>query len=69
MSEDEVREWKRRQSEKHGGSPNVSGMVVQPKYEKVVRLGPRRWGLTVRLPDGGRAEHELLGGARFESSR
>jgi hypothetical protein len=24
----------------------------QPRYEKIVRLGPLRFGLTTRLPDG-----------------
>jgi hypothetical protein len=68
MTPDERREWKRKQSELHGGSPGVSPMVAQPKYEKVVGLGPRRWGLTVRLSDGRLGVHEILGGARFASS-
>jgi hypothetical protein len=69
LAPDERREWKRQQAESHGGSLSVSQMTVQPMYEKVIRLGPRRWGLTVRLPNGGIAVHEILGGARYESVR
>ena len=54
MSRDEIREWKREQ-EQRGLYP----MVAQPRYESLVRLGPLRYGMTVRLPDGSSAMHEL----------
>jgi hypothetical protein len=42
MTWDEISEWKRQQEEK-----GLYPMVVQPRYEKIVRLGSSRWGLTV----------------------
>ncbi len=33
--------------------------MTAPKYESIVRLGPMRWGMTVRHPDGQLAIHEL----------
>lgn len=44
--------WKRSQDE---------GMnrMVQPRYESIVRLGPMRWGMTVRLTNGRTVVHEL----------
>lgn len=59
---DQIREWKRGQQDKR-----MSTMVVQPKYEGIVRLGPRRWGMTVRLPNGQRVVHQVLGHPRVES--
>jgi hypothetical protein len=56
MSTDEVRAWKREQDRN-----DVELMVVQPKYEKIVRLGPMRYGMTVRLSDGETVVHELGG--------
>jgi hypothetical protein len=59
---DQIREWKREQSDK-----GASQMVAQPKYEEIVRLGPRRWAMTVRLPNGQRVLHQVLGHARVDS--
>jgi hypothetical protein len=54
--EDAFREWKRNRS------AGMSSIVRhQPKYEKIVRFGKGRWGLTVRRPDGAPAVHEILG--------
>jgi hypothetical protein len=36
---------------------------LQPKYEKLVRLGPMRFGLTTKLPSGEPVTVEL--GPRF----
>ena len=58
MTTEEIRAWKREQEQK-----GMSSMVVQPEYEKIARLVPMRFGLTVRLNDGSVAVHEL-GGAR-----
>jgi hypothetical protein len=44
-------------------------MVVQPRYESIVRLGPSRYGLTVRQADGNRVIHEFVGPPRFDASR
>jgi hypothetical protein len=35
------------------------GYERQPKYEKIVRLGPEHYGMTVRLDDGRVVIHEL----------
>jgi hypothetical protein len=56
MTWDEIREWKRQQEEK-----GLYPMVVQPRYERVVRRGPHRWGLTVRLSNGEADVHEVVG--------
>jgi hypothetical protein len=49
------------------GRPGQPTYVASPKYESSVRLGPMRWGMTVRRADGERVVHELsrvrLGGA------
>jgi hypothetical protein len=45
------------------------GLQAQPKYRGIVRLGPRRWGMTVRTADGRIVVHELLGHARLEWGR
>jgi hypothetical protein len=39
--------------------PWMTNPAGQPKYESIVRLGPMRWGLTVRGDDGSRTVHEL----------
>ena len=59
MTWGEIRAWKR-DRQRRGLYP----MVVQPRYEKVVRLGAGRWGIAVRRPDGRVEIHELLGGTR-----
>jgi hypothetical protein len=33
--------------------------MVAPKYESIVKLGPMRWGMTVRQPNGERTVHEV----------
>jgi hypothetical protein len=58
-TDDQIREWKREQSE---GMRTMA--THQPKYEQIVRLGPMRFGMTVRLQDGSVVVHELRGGAR-----
>jgi hypothetical protein len=63
MTVDEIREWKREQEGK-----GLYPMVVQPEYEKIVRLGPSRWGVTVRKSDGRVTVHEILGRPRFDTS-
>jgi hypothetical protein len=63
MTWDEIREWKRQQKEK-----GLYPMVVQPRYEKIVRLGRHRWGFTVRRSDGGVDVREILGHARLDST-
>jgi len=59
---DQIRDWKREQADKR-----MSPMVAQPKYEGIVRLGPRRWAMSVRLPNGQRVLHQVLGHARVDS--
>src|SRR3954453_13835936 len=59
MTTEEMRAWKQEHEQK-----GMSSMVVQPNYEKIVRLGPMRYGMTVRLANGQTAVHELSGGAR-----
>ena len=54
MTTDEIRAWKQEQ-ERKGMTP----MVVQPRYESIRKLGPMRYGMTVRHADGGIAVHEL----------
>jgi hypothetical protein len=61
MTWDEIREWKREQEEK-----GLYPMVAQPRYESIVRLGPRRWGMTVRTPSGDVTTHSILGSARLD---
>ena len=58
MTWDEIRRWKREQERK-----GLYPIVAQPRYESVVRLGPNRWGLTVRGADGRLVVHELGTGA------
>jgi hypothetical protein len=45
----QIRRWK----------PGQNDPTVAPKYESIVRLGPMRWGMTVRQPNGERTIHEL----------
>lgn len=61
---DELRAWKREQDRTRRPHP----MIAQPKYEKIVRLGQRRWGFTVRQCDGSVVVHEVLGYARLDHS-
>ncbi len=70
MTWDEIRAWKQKQ-ERKGLYPMVAqpGYEAQPKYERIVRLGQRRWGLTVRKPDGRLTVHEILGRPRLDTSR
>ena len=66
-----LEEWKRSQPPgaleawKREHDDPTSRMVTQPRYESIVRLGPMRFGMTVRLANGERTVHELLGRARF----
>ncbi len=64
MTTDEIRDWKREQANR-----GMHAMVVQPRYESIVRLGPLRYGLTVRQADGNRVIHEIGGPPRFDASR
>jgi len=68
-TDDEIRAWKQAQANRQQMSEmtSQSGFVAQPRYEKVVRIGPMRYGLTVRLADGTTAVHELgrIGRPRF----
>jgi hypothetical protein len=64
MTWDEIREWKREQQDK-----GMSPIVAQPAYEKIVLLGARRYGMTVRLADGRTVVHELLGRSRLDQPR
>jgi hypothetical protein len=59
-------EWKRSQPPgalkawKRECEEGVDRMVErQPTYESIVRLGPTRFGMTVRLADGTSVVHEL----------
>ena len=63
MTVEEIPEWKREQEGK-----GLYPMVAQPEYERIVRLGPSRWGLTVRNPDGQVTIPEILGHPRFDAS-
>ncbi|HEY7603794.1 MAG TPA: hypothetical protein VH760_05980 [Gaiellaceae bacterium] len=47
----------------------MHGRSVQPNYQALVRLGPRRWGMTVRTADGRKVVHELLGRPRLDTDR
>jgi hypothetical protein len=47
MTRVQIQEWKREQAEK-----GVYPVVVQPDYETLVRLGPMRFGMAVRLANG-----------------
>ena len=60
-TDDQIREWKRDQNE---GMHSIAGH--QPKYEKIVRLGPMRFGMTVRLSNGDTVVHELSGRPRLD---
>jgi hypothetical protein len=53
MTPREIHQWKRDRED-----AGVQRMA-QPPYDGIVRLGARRWGLTVHQPDGTRAVHEL----------
>lgn len=57
-----LREWKRGRDQTHKLVP--LGFEAQPKYEKIVRLGPMRYGMTVTLDNGETVIHELLGSPR-----
>ena len=48
-----LEDWKRDQDGR------TREMVAQPRYESIVRLGPMRFGITVRLEDGTTVVHEL----------
>jgi hypothetical protein len=64
-SDDDIRAWKRAQARE--AKKRISSMARhQPKYESIVRLGPMRFGMTVRLQDGTVVVHEIRGGARLE---
>jgi hypothetical protein len=39
--------------------PDRPGYEAQPRYEKLVRIAPMRFGMTVELADGGVVVHEL----------
>ena len=41
---------------------------AQPKYERIVQLGQRRWGLTVREANGEVSVHELAGRLRLDGT-
>ena len=56
-TDDQIRAWKREQKERLGRMESMSRH--QPKYEKIVRLGPMRYGMTVRLANGEKVVHEL----------
>jgi len=56
-TDDEIRAWKQEQARRMH-----SMRAHQPKYEKIVRLGPMRFGMTARLPDGAVAVHEISRG-------
>jgi hypothetical protein len=69
MSFSKIRAWKRDREQKGlypASAVDRNAVVVQPRYESIVRLGPGRWGMTVRRADGSRAVHELGGRARLE---
>jgi len=53
MTPEERRAWKREQ----GHKPLM--FQAQPRYRGIVRLGPMRFGMTVRHADGTTAVHEL----------
>ncbi len=63
MTTDETRTWKQEQQRK-----GMTSMVIQPKYESLVRLGRMRYGLTVRNPAGIRVIHEIGGSGRLGPS-
>ena len=58
-----MREWKRQRA-MQDGAHEMTGWEAQPRYERIVKLGPMRFGLTVPQPDGTIAMHEILGGPR-----
>ena len=60
MSRDEIREWKREQAER-----GLYPMIAQPSYERIVRIGPSAWGITVRKADGRVVTHRLGGHLTF----
>jgi len=62
MTPNEIREWKRAQAEK-----NLHPMVVQPRYEAILRLGPARWAFVARTPDGERVVR-AIGPLRLDPS-
>ena len=47
----------------------LPGYSYQPKYGKIVRLGPMRYGMTVRCDDGRVIIHELGRRPSLETSR
>ena len=53
MTPEERRAWKRDRGD------DMLRCEVQPRYERIVRLGPDRFGITVRQDDGTLAVHEL----------
>ena len=58
MTPDQRAEWKR-QEDVRDGLHQMVGWQDQPRYERIVRLGPMRYGMTVRLANGEAAVHEL----------
>jgi hypothetical protein len=65
-TEAERREWKRQWAMQDGVHEKM-GRTEQPRYERIVKLGPMRFGITVRQPDGTIAIHEILGGPRLDT--
>lgn len=57
--------WKREQGDQTQRAVPLPGYETQPRYEKIVRLGPMRYGMTVKLGNGKTIVHELLGGGRI----
>ncbi len=68
MTEAEIREWKRQRA-MQDGVHEMTGWEAQPRYERIVKLGPMRFGLTVRQTDGTIAIHEILGGPGLDANR
>lgn len=74
MTTDEIQawkqeRWKQEKQKQEQERTRLTSMVVQPRYESLVRLGPRRYGLAARQADGTRAIHEITGSARLDTDR
>jgi hypothetical protein len=68
MTDDDRRERKRRRATRDGLHPML-GRQAQPRYERIVKLAPMRYGLTVRREDGSQVVHEIIGPPRVNPSR
>jgi len=68
MTEAERREWKRQRAMRDDVHEMI-GWEAQPRYERIVKLGPMRFGTTVRQPDGTVAAPEMLGAPLLDANR